>query len=239
MKIIPAIDILNGSLVRLEKGNFTTSKVYSADPFKVAEEFSNYGFDQLHIVDLSGSRDGRVSTMELLSRIIYKLNLKVQFGGGIRKSEDAEELFNCGVDKIILGSISVTDKPEFENIIVNYGAAKIICAVDSQKEMLKVKGWTEETGISIYEHISYCKEMGINTFLCTDIERDGMLIGPNFNLYEKLNKKFPDIQIIASGGVSSINDLIKLNSSGIYGVVTGKAIYENKINLKELAELAR
>lgn len=239
MLIIPALDILDGKLVRLEKGKYESCKVYSDNPFELAEQFSSYGFDLLHIVDLSGSKNGRICSLDLITKIIDKLKIRIQFGGGIRTLLGAELLFNSGVNKIVIGSISVSDKLEFEKIIKYYGTENIICAIDSYNENIRIKGWTQKTGITIYQHINYCIGLGTNTFLCTDIEHDGMLDGPNINLYKKLITQFPSTQIIASGGVSCVDDIKKLKSIGVYGLVTGKAIYENKIELKELAELAR
>ncbi len=239
MLIIPSLDILDGKLVRLEKGKYEISKVYSEDPFEVAERFASYGFNLLHLVDLTGSRFGIIHIFDLIIRISLKLKLKINFGGGIRSLEDVELLFGYDVNKIVIGSLSVTNKPLFEKIISSFGGENIICAIDSSNENLKVRGWTEQTNITIQDHISYCTGLGISTFLCTDIERDGMLNGPNLNLYKNLSEQFPEVQIIASGGVSSIEDVKELKSTGLYAVVIGKAIYENKIDLKELAELAR
>lgn len=239
MLIIPAIDILNGNLVRLNKGVYENYKTYYEDPFEAVKLFSDHGFKRIHIVDLSGSKDGRISTLVLLKKINSETKFSTQFGGGIRNLHDVEILFNNGVDKIIIGSVSILDKPEFERIISTVGTSKIICAVDSLNGNVMIKGWREKTDLTIYDHINYCLGKDIKTFLCTDIELDGMLSGPNLKMYENLMQTFPNAQIIASGGVSNINDIIKLKSSGIFGVVIGKAIYENKIDLKELADLAR
>lgn len=239
MLIIPSIDILDDKLVRLEKGKYEISIVYSEDPFEVAERFASYGFNLLHLVDLTGSRSGKINIFDLIIRFSQELKLKINFGGGIRSVEDVELLFGYNVNKIVIGSLSVIEKPLFEKIISRFGVSNIICAIDSSYENLKVRGWTDQTYITIQDHIAYCQGFGIDTFLCTDIERDGMLYGPNLNLYKKLAEQFPDIQVIASGGVSSIEDVKELKSIGLYAVVIGKAIYENKIDLKELAELAR
>ena len=239
MLIIPAIDILDGKLVRLEKGDYQTPKVYSDNPFEVAKQFADHGFRLMHIVDLSGSKDGRINTIELLQKIKSELNVKIEFGGGIRSLDDVSKLIDCGVDKIVIGSISITNTNEFEKIVEEVGSKKIVAAIDSDEGLLKVKGWTEQTNITIANHISYCFSINVYTFLCTDIKKDGMLTGPNINLYKNLMDEFPMAQIIASGGVSKIEDVKELKEQNLYAVVIGKAIYENKINLKELAELAR
>ena len=239
MLIIPAIDILDGKLVRLEKGDYQTHKVYSDNPFEVAEQFANHGFGLIHIVDLSGSKDGRINTVGLLKKIKSELNVKIEFGGGIRLLDDVKKLVDSGVDKVVIGSISITNKNEFEKIVKEIGSEKIIAAIDSDEGLIKVKGWTEQTNVTIENHIDYCLSLNVDTFLCTDIKKDGMLTGPNINLYKDLMDKFPSTKIIASGGVSRIEDVKELKEQNLYAVVIGKAIYENKINLKELAKLAR
>ncbi|MEJ5263265.1 MAG: 1-(5-phosphoribosyl)-5-[(5-phosphoribosylamino)methylideneamino]imidazole-4-carboxamide isomerase [Ignavibacterium sp.] len=237
MKIIPAIDILDNKLVRLQKGDYGSSKIYSSNPVDVAKSFDEAGFEWLHIVDLSGSKSGKISTINLLEEIKNQTQLKIQFGGGIRNLKDAKELINYA-DKIIIGSLSVTNKNEFEKIISEVGEQKIICAVDVKDEKIMIKGWTVDSELKLQNHIDYCSSVSIKTFLVTDISRDGMLSGPNINLYEKLKTNYPAFNFIASGGVSGLADLINLKKINPYAVVVGKAIYENKITLKELKEIA-
>jgi phosphoribosylformimino-5-aminoimidazole carboxamide ribotide isomerase len=237
MKIIPALDILDNKLVRLEKGKFQSFKVYSDNPLEVAKTFAESGFEWIHIVDLSGSKSGEISTIDLLDKIKNHTRLKIQFGGGIRSLEDAKQLMNY-VDGIIIGSLSVTDKNEFEKIISEIGEQKIICAVDVKDEKVMIKGWTVDSELTLQNHIDYCSSVGIKNFLVTDIQRDGMLTGPNINLYGKLIKNYPSLNFIASGGISSYDDLIHLKKINTYAVVVGKAIYEKKISLKELKEIA-
>jgi phosphoribosylformimino-5-aminoimidazole carboxamide ribotide isomerase len=238
MLIIPALDILDGKLVRLEKGNYQSNKVYSDNPIEVAEQFVEHGFGLIHVIDLLGSKDGKISTMHLLWRIKSQLKVKIQFGGGIRSLDDVKLLMDCGLDKIIIGSISVTNKTEFEKIIQYAGPEKIIISIDTNNELIKVKGWTEQTGISIQDHINYCISLNLKTFLCTDINKDGMLTGPNILLYRNLMNQFPSVDIIASGGVSKLKDVEELKLQKLYAVVIGKAIYENKIKLMELSKIA-
>jgi phosphoribosylformimino-5-aminoimidazole carboxamide ribotide isomerase len=238
MKIIPAIDILDGKVVRLAKGNFNNSKIYSEDPYDYAKRIFESGFNWIHIVDLSGSKNGKISVFQTLEKIISNLKIKIQFGGGIRTLADAQSLIQIGVQKIVIGSISVTNKMEFEKIVKKLSAENIICAADIENNIVKVKGWTERTGQNIYDHINYCLSEEVKNFLCTDIKRDGMLSSPNFELYKELKSNYPDANIIASGGISCISDITKLKSMNIYGVVVGKAIFESKIDLKELSLLA-
>lgn len=237
MKIIPAIDILDNKLVRLEKGKFQSSKIYSDNPLDIAKTFDGFGFEWLHIVDLSGSKSGKISTIDLLDKIKNQTRSKIQFGGGIRSLEDAKQLINY-VDRIIIGSLSVTDKNEFEKIISEIGEQKIICAVDVKDEKVMIKGWTVDSELTLQNHIDYCSSVGIKNFLVTDIQRDGMLTGPNIILYSKLITNYPSLNFIASGGISSYDDLIHLKKINTYAVVVGKAIYEKKISLKELKEIA-
>lgn len=237
MKIIPAIDILNNKLVRLQRGDYQSSKIYSDNPVDVAKSFDEAGFEWLHIVDLSGSMSGKISTINLLEEIKNQTQLKIQFGGGIRNLEDAKQLIKY-VDRIIIGSLSVTNKNEFEKIISEIGEEKIICAVDVKDEKVMIKGWTVNSEITLQNHIVYCNSVGIKNFLVTDIHKDGMLKGPNINLYNRLITNYPSLNFIASGGISSCDDLINLKKINTYAVVIGKAIYENKISLEELIEIA-
>lgn len=238
MIIIPAIDIIDNQVVRLEKGNYDKKKVYSQSVLETARLFEEKGFDLIHIVDLIGSKKGEFTIENEINDIKKNTRLKIQSGGGIRKFADAEKLFEAGIDKVVIGSLSVKDKPEFEKIVKIFTPEKIIVASDVREKFVAVKGWTETTEIGIEEHIRYCTEIGIEEFLITDISRDGMLNGPAAGLYSELSESFDKIKIIASGGVSSIKDLINLKESGLYASVVGRAIYENKINLEEMKKIA-
>jgi len=238
MKIIPAIDILDNKLVRLEKGDYSSAKVYSNDPFEMACTFSDLGFEWLHIVDLSGAKSGKLFLTELISRIKTETKLKIQVGGGIRNLNDANLLIDKGVDKLVIGSISVIDKQEFEKIISEIGAEKIVTSVDVNEDYVMIKGWTVNSEIRLSDHINYCLSQDVKTFLCTDIKKDGMLTGPNLELYKNLLSEFPSADFIASGGISTLQDLMLLRELNLYAAVVGKAIYENKIDLKELKKIA-
>ncbi len=238
MLAIPAIDIYENKIVRLTKGDFGNITYYKNSPLEQAKLYESLGFKLIHIVDLLGSKTGKFSAIDSVKQIKEYTNLKIEFGGGIRDVKTAAELFNNNVDYTIIGSLAVKNKSEFELIIKTHGAEKIIAAIDAENENLKVSGWTEETSISVYSHIEYCLSQGVKTFLCTDISKDGMLSGTNNELYKKILIKFPGIKLIASGGVKDINDIKTLNEINPYAVVVGKAIYEDKLKLEELAEFA-
>lgn len=238
MLIIPAIDIIGGRVVRLKKGDYTSQREYSLTPLEQSGIFYENGFNRIHIVDLIGSKEGKISVLDIIKEIKTKYPVAIQFGGGIRYMEDAIKAIEAGIEKIIVGSISVTNRNEFEKIINLFTPERIIVSADVLKDEIMIKGWKERAGVSIYRHLEYCTFLGLNEFLCTDISKDGMLAGPSFELYSSLQERFPDCKFIASGGISSIQDLKKLKEMNLYAAVTGKAIYENKIDLKELKEIA-
>jgi len=237
MLIIPAIDLYENKIVRLRKGDFNQVTFYDHTPLAQAKEFARYGFEWIHMVDLLGSKMGTISVEEVIRIVKEETNLKIEFGGGVRNSQMVSQLFEIGIDKIILGSISVNNKIEFENIVKNFPPQNFIVAVDARDEKLAVSGWTESTTISIYEQMEYCLQFGLTHFLCTDISKDGMLTGTNIDLYKKILAHFPTINLIASGGIKDLDDVKKVKEINPYGVVIGKAIYENKIDLRELAEI--
>lgn len=235
MLIIPAIDIINNSVVRLSKGKYDNITDYKESPFDRAVIFAEHNFEWIHIIDLMGSKEGSINIGEIITEIKKQTKLKIEFGGGIRSSEDVLNVIDYGIDKVIIGSLAINNKKEFEKAIVKTGPNKIIIAADVLHENIQVKGWTENSGIRLNDHIKYCFELGITNFLITDIDKDGLLEGPNTSLYQKCISTFPQINIIASGGVSSLKDLNNLNEINCYAAVVGRAIYENKIDLKELA----
>jgi phosphoribosylformimino-5-aminoimidazole carboxamide ribotide isomerase len=237
MLIIPAIDILNNKVARLTKGDFNKAKYYDTTPLEIARKYEEAGFQWLHIVDLGATLDKKINILPVLKEIKNNTGLKLEFGGGIRNSSQVKDALNAGADRIVIGSLSIKNKAAFAEIVDEYGADKFVVALDSYNERILVKGWTEDSGVSIYEHIDYCKELGIDTFLCTDISRDGTLTGSNTQLYGKILEYSPDIKLIASGGIGSIHDVLVLSQLNIYAVIVGKAIYENKINIKDLAKI--
>jgi phosphoribosylformimino-5-aminoimidazole carboxamide ribotide isomerase len=238
MLIIPSIDIFENKVVRLKKGDFNNITYYSNSPYEQAKLYESLGFKLIHIVDLEGSKTGKFTAISSIKKIKENTNLELEFGGGIRSSKNVDELFSAGIDYAVIGSLSIKNKAEFENIVKSNPAEKIIVAADVNNEMIRITGWTEETEISIYSHIDYCKNLGIDKFLVTDISRDGMLSGTNKVLYKKILNNKPGINLIASGGIKDFEDIQKLKEINPYGIIVGKAIYENKIDLKELSKFA-
>jgi phosphoribosylformimino-5-aminoimidazole carboxamide ribotide isomerase len=238
MLIIPAIDILDGKLVRLQKGDFNRVSDYGISPVDQARKYFEYGFEWLHMVDLTGSKDGNINTAEIITGIRQNTGLKIEFGGGIRSAEDASRLIGLGVDRLVIGSLALTNKNEFFKILASVDVEKICIAADVKGERVMIRGWKDDSQINLYDHIHYCYCKGINTFLVTDIERDGMLLGPNYDLYDSIMEKYPSLNVIVSGGIANIDDVVKLKEKKFYGVVIGKAIYENKLSLEELKGIA-
>ncbi len=240
MLTIPAVDIYENKVARLTRGDFNQVTFYEETPLDLAKKYEQIGFERLHLVDLMASKTGRINILPTLKEIKTNTKLTIQFGGGVRNFDQVSELIKIGVDKIIIGSISVTDKSEFERILVKtVDPERFIIAIDSNYETIFTKGWTENSGVSLYEHIDYCTSLGINTFLCTDISKDGTLDGPSHGLYQKILKKNPEIKLIASGGVGSLHDILKLDEVNVHAVVVGKAIYEKKIRLEDLLSFGK
>ncbi len=238
MLIVPSIDLLDGKVVRLSKGDYSTPTIYNEDSLKQAKIFEQNGFNHLHIIDLLGAKNGRINIHEELIGISRNTDLNLQFGGGVRNFNDMDQLILMGVNKVVLGSLTMKNKPMFEQFIEDYGIDRFIIAVDVNEYHIAIKGWTEQTKIHVFDHINYCLDLGIDTFLCTDIGRDGLLNGPNFELYKEIKTEFPGIKLFASGGVRDIEDLYELKEMEMHGAIVGRAIYENKIDLEELSEFA-
>lgn len=234
MRIIPAIDIIDGKCVRLTQGNYDQKKVYSENPLEVAKSFEDAGLKYLHLVDLDGAKAGKVTNWKVIEKITSKTNLDVDFGGGIKTDDELKRLFETGVKQVNLGSIAVKNPDVVTGWIQSHGAGKIILSADVKGEKIAVGGWIENSAIVITDFITGYVNTGIQYITCTDIGTDGMLQGPNVVLYSRLLTKFPTIKLIASGGVSSVDDLRKLKGIDVDGVIVGKAIYEGRILLKEL-----
>lgn len=233
MKIIPAIDIIDGKCVRLSKGDYNTKKIYNEDPVEVAREFEDFGIQFLHLVDLDGAKSKHIVNQKVLEDIAKSTSLHIDFGGGLKTSDDIETAFNSGAKQITLGSIAVQD-PEFcLNILENYGPEKIILGADCDNRKIKTSGWQEESDKDIIDFILEYQKKGIQTTICTDIAKDGMLEGPSTGLYIEILYK-TTLQLVASGGISGIKDVYKMKDIGCSGTIIGKAIYEGKISLKQL-----
>ena len=238
MRIMPAIDIIDGKCVRLTQGDYAQKKIYNDDPLEVARTFENAGLKHLHLVDLDGAKAGKVINWRVVESIASETSLRVDFGGGIKTEGEVERLFQAGVKQINLGSIAVKDPELVRWWIEKYGANKIILSADVKDEKISIGGWLENSAISIIDFIRDYLKNGITYITCTDISTDGMLQGPNVTLYSKLLKNFPEINLIASGGVSSMSDLHNLKKIKVDGVIVGKAIYEGKVKLEELAAIS-
>jgi phosphoribosylformimino-5-aminoimidazole carboxamide ribotide isomerase len=235
IEFIPAIDIIDGKCVRLSQGKYDSQKVYNENPVEVAKEFEAYGISRLHVVDLDGAASHHVVNYRVLDRIASQTSLIIDFGGGVKSDEDLVIAFDNGAQMVTLGSIAVKQPELFCQWLEKYGEEKIILGADVKDNKIAISGWKEESTQELMPFLKNYIEKGINKVLCTDISRDGMLEGPSIPLYKDIMAAFPDIHLIASGGVSSIDDILKLHESGIPAVVVGKALYEGKISLRELS----
>lgn len=236
IKIIPAIDIINGHCVRLSQGDYQMITDYSKSPAAMAENFEALGFKRLHVVDLDGARSGKVINIKALKEITSRTNLIVDFGGGIKSEEDLKNVFEAGASAVSIGSIAVSDPDIVSLWADSFGAEKFIISADVRDNIVRTNGWTKNSGITLNQLISRYWNKNIRRILCTDISRDGMLCGSNIELYQTIMEQFPDCKLIASGGISSLEDIKKLDEAKIPAVVIGKAIYEQQINLEELAQ---
>lgn len=253
MRIIPAIDIIEGKCVRLSKGDYDTKKIYNENPLEVAKNFEAHGIKHLHLVDLDGAKSKHIVNHKILEQIASKTTLKIDFGGGLKTDQDLRIAFESGASQITGGSIAVKDPLVFENWITTYGADKIILGADAQNEKIAINGWQEESTKDLIPFINLYMKKGISYVICTDISKDGMLEGPSFDLYEKIIRscqpepvedqnedalrqaqRDTKIKLIASGGISTFDELPRLAELGCEGTIIGKAIYENRISLKQL-----
>ncbi len=234
--IIPAIDIIEGRCVRLTRGDYSTQKVYSEDPVEIARWFEQQGFKRLHLVDLDGARRRKVVNLPVLQRVREKTQMIIDFGGGVQSTEDLSAVFQAGAHMVTSGSIAIKRPETVIDWLEQFGADKIILGADVKNEKIAIHGWQEGTDFTIYSLIEKYLKQGIKKVICTDISRDGLLQGPNFELYRKLRLQFPDLEIIASGGVHSRQDIARLQNEGIDGVIVGKAFYEGTIKPWELEE---
>jgi phosphoribosylformimino-5-aminoimidazole carboxamide ribotide isomerase len=233
MRIIVAIDIIGGKCVRLTQGDFNTKKVYNEDPVEVARQVEDNGIKFLHLVDLDGAKNNKIENLNVLEKIAGKTNLKIDFGGGIRNDDDLRKVFNAGAEQVTAGSIAVTDPDLFMKWLSEYGPGKLILGADYKNRKVSTGGWIENTGKDLISFLSDYKQKGVKYTICTDIERDGMLNGPATDLYKEILENL-EINLIASGGISSLKDIDDIRESGCEGVIIGKAVYEGMINLKEL-----
>ena len=234
IELIPAIDIIDGKCVRLTKGDYDQKKVYNDDPVEVAKQFESLGFRRLHVVDLDGAKSKHIVNVDVLKAITSSTNLIVDFGGGIKTDNDIELAFANGASLVTIGSIAVTQPELFASWLEKYGADRIILGADVRNGKISINGWKEDSAEDLLPFLKYYINKGVINVLCTEISKDGMLEGPATELYKEVMAEYPNLNLIASGGISSNEDIKELNRYGIPSVVFGKAIYEGKIDMKEL-----
>lgn len=234
IELIPAIDIIDGKCVRLTQGDYSTKKIYNEDPLEVAKMFEDHGIRRLHVVDLDGARMGRIINHRTLEKLAIRTDLQIDFGGGLKQDADLEIAFECGAQMVTGGSIAVKNPEVFTSWIEKYGSQRIILGADAKEGKIAISGWEESTELELIPFIESYHQKGITKVICTDISRDGMLQGPAVDLYREIREAV-EVYVIASGGVSSIKDIEKLQEAKIPAVIFGKAIYEGKITLKELS----
>jgi phosphoribosylformimino-5-aminoimidazole carboxamide ribotide isomerase len=238
MDIIPAIDLIDGACVRLTKGDYNTKQIYEKDPLVMAKRFEDAGIRRLHLVDLDGAKAGKVINLKVLENLCSNTSLEIDFGGGIKTETDLKNVLDAGAKWLTIGSLAVKDLETMKDWIIRYGSETFILGADVRDGYLAVSGWLENSSLHWKTFMEDYIACGVRQFLCTDIAKDGMLSGPSVDLYSEIMDAFPDIYLIASGGVSGKHDLIALDEAQIPAVVLGKAIYEGKITLNEISELS-
>lgn len=236
MHIIPAIDIIDGKCVRLTKGDYNQKTEYNDNPLEVAREFEAAGIQRLHLVDLDGAKAKKVVNLDVLKSIAENTNLTIDFGGGVQSTEDLKAVFDAGANQITGGSIAVKNEALFTEWIEEFGGEKIILGADVKGEQIAIHGWQESSEKHIYDFLDHYLAKGLQYVICTDVSKDGALEGTSNELYQNILDRFPSIKLIASGGVSKLEDLQILEGMDIYGAIVGKAIYEKRINLKDLKQ---
>ncbi|MBL7813426.1 MAG: 1-(5-phosphoribosyl)-5-[(5-phosphoribosylamino)methylideneamino]imidazole-4-carboxamide isomerase [Saprospiraceae bacterium] len=234
MYIIPAIDIIEGKCVRLTQGDYAQKKIYNEDPLEVAKEFEDAGLSRLHLVDLDGAKAGKIINYRVLERLASKTSLHIDFGGGLKSDADLKIAFECGARQITGGTVAVKNRDLFLNWVRTQGSEKIILGADVKNEKIAVGGWLETSDVWLKDFLRDFTEQGIQYCICTDISKDGLLRGASNDLYASVLQDFPDLKLIASGGVSNMDDLVKLRDIGCFGAIVGKAIYEGRVTVKEL-----
>lgn len=236
MRLIPAIDIIDGKCVRLSRGDYNTKKIYNENPLEVAKEFEAHGIQYLHLVDLDGAKSKHIVNHKVLEQIASKTQLKIDFGGGLKSDKDLQIAFESGANQITGGSIAVKNPEIFESWLQKFGSEKIILGADANNEKVATNGWLEESELDLVPFIQQYEQKGVQYVICTDISKDGMLQGPSTDLYRRILEETENIKLIASGGIATFDDLPLLAEIGCEGTIIGKAIYEGRISLKQLEE---
>ena len=234
MELIPAIDIIEGKCVRLTQGDYAQKIIYNEDPLEAAKQFEAIGIRRLHLVDLDGAKCGQVVNLKVLEKIAAKTELVIDFGGGIKSDETIRIVFESGAAMAAIGSVAVKDPDMFFSWIDKYGRERILLGADVNNEKIAISGWQEKTDLSVFEFIRTNLESGAGAIFCTDISKDGLLMGPSLDLYKKIMEQFPEMSLIASGGVTSVKDLDDLKMIGCSGAIIGKALYEGRISFTDL-----
>ncbi len=234
MQIIPAIDIIDGKCVRLTQGDFYQKKEYHDNPLEIAKQFEEAGFKRLHLVDLDGAKQRKIVNLHVLESIASNTDLFIDFGGGIQSEEDIKKAFGAGASQVTGGSVAVKDPALFESWLENFGHEQIILGADVIDKHIAVGGWQEKTAVHIHKFLETYIQKSIKYVICTDVKSDGLLQGPAFGLYREILNYYPELSLIASGGVSGLHDIHELDSIGVEGVIVGKALYEGKVTLEEL-----
>lgn len=238
MEIIPAIDIIDGKCVRLTKGDYAQKKIYNENPAEVAKEFEAAGIKRLHVVDLDGAKAGKIINLKVLESIAEATDLIIDFGGGVKTISDVSDILNAGGDIVTIGSLAVKQPQLIEEWLMEFGTDKFLIGADVLDEKIKIGGWLEDSGLNIYDFIGKLLSLGATHIFCTDISKDGVMEGPSIDLYKKIMEQHPEINLIASGGVSNFDDVLQLKEIGCSGAIIGKAIYEGKITLKQLSSIS-
>lgn len=236
IEVIPAIDIIDGKCVRLTQGDYNQKKEYSSEPLDVAKAFEDSGIKRLHLVDLDGAKNKKITNHKVLEKIANGTNLTIDFGGGLQSDEDLKIAFESGASQITGGSIAIKNEELFLSWLDKFGAEKIILGADAKDKKIAISGWQEVTSVGIQEFLQKYTSKGLKYVISTDVAKDGLLQGPSIELYEEIKKAFPDIYLIASGGVAEMNDIHQLDRMGVEAVIMGKAYYEGRITLKQLEE---
>lgn len=234
IELVPAIDMIEGKCVRLTQGDYDTQKIYNESPLEVAKQFQDAGVTRLHMVDLDGAKAGHIVNYRMLEKVASYTDLSIDFGGGLKSDDDLHIAFDCGAQMVTGGSIAVKNPDLFLSWITRYGSERIILGADAKEKKIAISGWKEGTAIDLIPFIKDYQSKGISKVICTDIARDGMLQGPAVKLYQEMQQEMPGLYVIASGGVSSMGDIERLEEANIPAVIFGKAIYEGRISLKEI-----
>jgi phosphoribosylformimino-5-aminoimidazole carboxamide ribotide isomerase len=238
-QLIPAIDLINGQCVRLTQGDYAQKKIYHSDPLEVAKAFEGAGITRLHLVDLDGAKAKKIVNLPVLEKIAQNTHLHIDFGGGVQSDEMIDLAFSAGAKQITAGSIAVRNPELVQSWFLKYGADRIILGADAHHEQIAVSGWQENSNISIFDFLKDYQKVGAKYVISTDVAKDGLLQGPSFDLYQKIQAQNPQLEIIASGGVANLADLHQLREMKLFGVIVGKAFYEGRISLNDLAKFAQ